>query len=197
MPADPSSAEAAGTLTMHGLPGFAASVGSSPQCRERYAGDVAGIDVKSAVAAGHLLSASAVSFARGLNDTPKIAALLLVGGMLSATNAIAGVAFAIAAGGLISARGVAETMAHRVTDMNAGQGFMANMVTGLLVVGASCLGMPVSTTHVSCGSLFGIGAVTGQGHWNTISRILVAWVTTLPVAAVLGAGFFLVLGLLI
>lgn len=172
-------------------------VGTEAECRVRYSGEFMGVSAAALLDGAHYLSAGIVSFARGLNDTPKIAALLLVGGMLSATNAIAGVAFAIAAGGLISARGVAETMAHRVTDMNAGQGFMANMVTGLIVVGASCLGMPVSTTHVSCGSLFGIGAVTGQGHWNTISQILVAWVTTLPVAAVLGAGFFLALGLLI
>ena len=52
-------------------------------------------------------------------------------------------------------------MAHRVTDMNPGQGFTANALTALLVIGASRLNLPVSTTHVSCGSLFGIGAVTG------------------------------------
>jgi PiT family inorganic phosphate transporter len=47
--------------------------------------------------------------------------------------------------------------------------------------------MPVSTTHVSCGALFGIGAATGQARWRTIGQILAAWVTTLPLAAALGA----------
>jgi PiT family inorganic phosphate transporter len=142
----------------------------------------------------HYLSAGAVSFARGLNDTPKIAALLLVGEMIAPGVAVVGVGVAIAAGGLFSARRVAKTMSHRVTEMNPGQGFTANLVTSLLVIGASHLGMPVSTTHVSCGSLFGIGTVTGRAHRRTIRNILVAWVITLPVAGVLGAGFSGVLG---
>lgn len=47
--------------------------------------------------------------------------------------------------------------------------------------------MPVSTTHVTCGALFGIGLVTGQARWRTITQILLAWVVTLPVAAALAA----------
>jgi PiT family inorganic phosphate transporter len=45
---------------------------------------------------------------------------------------------------------------------------------------------------VSCGSLFGIGAVTGQARWGAIGSIALAWVTTLPVAAALAAGVYLV-----
>jgi PiT family inorganic phosphate transporter len=47
--------------------------------------------------------------------------------------------------------------------------------------------MPVSTTHVSCGALFGIGILTRQAQTGTILRILTAWLTTLPVGAALGA----------
>jgi len=47
--------------------------------------------------------------------------------------------------------------------------------------------MPVSTTHVSCGALFGIGTVTRQAQPRMIVTILAAWVTTLPLAAILGA----------
>ena len=158
-------------------------------CRVRYQGELVGVTVQSLLDGAHFVSAGMVSFARGLNDTPKIAALLLVGNLLSPTNAIIGVAAAIAFGGWMSARRVAETMSHRITDMNSGQGFTANIVTGALVIGASSLGMPVSTTHVSCGSLFGIGAVTRQARWQTISEILLAWVITLPVAGALGALF--------
>jgi PiT family inorganic phosphate transporter len=75
--------------------------------------------------------------------------------------------------------------------MNHGQGFTANLMTSLIVVGASRFGMPVSTTHVSCGALFGIGAVTGQARWATIGKILAAWVTTLPLGAALGAASYL------
>ncbi len=71
--------------------------------------------------------------------------------------------------------------------MNPGQGLTANLVTGLLVVGASLFGMPVSTTHTSCGSLFGIGAVTRQARGKAIGQILMAWVITLPTAGVLAA----------
>jgi PiT family inorganic phosphate transporter len=142
----------------------------------------------------HYLSAGAVSFARGVNDTPKIAALLLVSEVAAPGTALVGVGMVMAIGGLLSARRVAETMSHRVTEMNPGQGFAANFVTAALVIGASSLGLPVSTTHVSCGSLFGIGAITRQAHWRTIATILLAWATTLPVAGALGAAFALALG---
>ena len=133
----------------------------------------------------HYLSAGAVSFARGLNDTPKIAALLLIGAAAAPNAALLAVGAMIAVGGLGSSRKVAETMSHRVTPMNPGQGFTANLVTSLLVIVATRFGLPVSTTHVSCGSLFGIGAVTGQARWGVIGNIVLAWIVTLPIAAVL------------
>jgi PiT family inorganic phosphate transporter len=100
----------------------------------------------------------------------------------------------IAVGGLLNARRVADTMSIRITTMNHGQGFTANLITGLIVIGASGFGLPVSTTHVSCGSLFGIGAATGQAHRKTIAVILVAWFVTLPVAAAIAATAYCVLG---
>ncbi len=128
-----------------------------------------------------------MSFARGLNDTPKIAALLLVGNLVAPSAALMAVGLVMATGGFISARQVAATMSHGVTDMNAGQGFTANAITSALVIGASTLGLPVSTTHVSCGALFGIGTVTRLAHRHTIRHIVLAWVVTLPMAALLAA----------
>jgi PiT family inorganic phosphate transporter len=168
-------------------------LGSTPTCRVRYTGRVVGLSARQVLDVAHFLSAGAVSFARGLNDTPKIAALLLVGGALAPSGAILGVGVAMAVGGLLHARRVAETMSMDVTTLNPGQGFTANVVTSFLVIVASRLGVPVSTTHVSCGSLFGIGSITGQAHWRTIGTILLAWVTTLPVAAALAAGITLLL----
>lgn len=159
-----------------------------------YSGAVFGVNAQTILDMFHYLSAGIVSFARGLNDTPKIAALLLVGNALPPVPAIIGVALAIAVGGLLNAGKVAETMSHRVTSMNSGQGFTANLITGIIVIFASKLNLPVSTTHVSCGALFGIGAVTRQARWNTIAGILMAWITTLPLAAALGAITFLVIG---
>ena len=165
------------------------AVDAVPTCEVRYQGAVFGVRARPVLDVAHYLSAGAVSFARGLNDTPKIAALLLFGSMLSPTLAIVGVGAAMAVGGLMSASRVAETMAHRVTEMNPGQGFTANAVTACLVIGASRLNLPVSTTHVSCGALFGIGATTRQDHWQTIGNIVLAWVVTLPLAGVRGAVF--------
>jgi PiT family inorganic phosphate transporter len=170
-----------------------AATGVAPVCLERYHGSVLGVEAGPTLDRAHYLSAGVVSFARGLNDTPKIAAILVAGAAVSPAAGIAGVAVFMALGGLLNARRIAETMGHRVTTMNAGQGFAANLVTGGLVIAASRMGLPVSMTHVSCGALFGIGAVTGRARWRTIAQILVAWITTLPLAAALGAAFFLIL----
>lgn len=161
--------------------------GTRTTCHVRYQGAVLGVRAQPALDATHYFSAGAVSFARGLNDTPKIAALLLVGGALSPTAAIGGVALVMAAGGWLGARRVADTMSHRVTEMNAGQGLTANLITSALVIGATRYGLPVSTTHVSCGSLFGIGAAAHRAQWMTIRKILFAWVVTLPVSAAMAA----------
>ena len=89
---------------------------------------------------------------------------------------------------------VAHTMSSRITDMNDGQGYTENIVTAFLVIFASRLGVPVSTTHVSCGSLFGIGLVNRRAHWGTIGKVLLAWVTTLPVGALIAGLAWAVLG---
>lgn len=156
-------------------------------CTERYHGAVVGIEAGALLDALHCASAAAVSFARGMNDTPKIVALLLAAHLLPPQHSVLMVAAVIAMGGVLGARRVGETMSHGITAMNPGQAFTANLTTALLVLFASRLGLPVSTTHVACGALFGIGAVNRQAHWDTIGRILMAWATTLPIAAVFGA----------
>lgn len=163
-------------------------------CREQYAGTFVGVNAKTVLDAAHFASAGAVCFARAVNDTPKIAAILLAGQTLSSNVVIIAVALAMAVGGLISSRRIAETMAHRVTAMNAGQGFTANLVTSALVLLASKFGLAVSTTHVSCGALFGTGVVNGQARWKTIAGIIAAWIITLPVAAASAGLGFLILG---
>jgi len=169
------------------------TLGDAVVCRSRYEGRVLGIEASAVLDCAHYLSAGAVSFARGLNDTPKIAALLLVAPAVGGVGGVLAVALPMALGGLLSARRVAEVVGRRITPMNHGQGFAANLVTSLIVIGASRFGMPVSTTHVSCGALFGIGTVTRQARLRMIATILSAWVTTLPMAALLGAFGFYVL----
>ena len=135
----------------------------------------------------HFLSGGAVGFARGLNDTPKIAALLLVAKALDIRWGLAAVAVTMAIGGLLNARRVAETMSKKITGMNPGQGFAANVATAVLVTTANWNALPVSTTHVSVGALVGVGISTRQAHWKSVGGIVLSWIITLPCAAVLAA----------
>ena len=171
-------------------------VGNEESCKakavEIYEGKMFGINAQSILDFLHFVSAGAVSFARGLNDAPKIVALLVASGALGLRWNIFLVAVVMAIGGILSARRVAETVSHRITYMNHGQGFTANLATAILVIFASRWGLPVSTTHISCGALFGIGLVNGKARWNVIGSILGAWFLTLPLAALFSAGSYFV-----
>jgi len=138
----------------------------------------------------HYLSSGIVSFARGLNDTPKIVGLLIIINTIAIEWSMIAVAIIMALGGLLNAKKVGETMSKKITKMNSGQGFTANMITGVLVTTASVHGLPVSTTHVSVGSLFGIGMVTKKADYKVIGKIVLSWVLTLPIAAIISAIIF-------
>ncbi len=145
---------------------------------------------KKAFDMAHYLSAGIVSFARGLNDAPKIAGLLLPISILGIQHGAITVALGMAAGGLLSAKKVAETVSERITPINHEQRFKANVVTGGIVLLASLLSMPISTTHVAVGSIFGIGFVRREADSRMLLQILSAWILTLPLAAILGAGIY-------
>ncbi len=144
----------------------------------------------------HWLSGAAISFARGLNDTPKIAAVLLVLPMATTgtTMNFLLVALAMALGGLLGAARVAQTMSKRITPMAAPEAVGANLVAATLVTLASRFALPVSTTQVTNGGLFGIGLLRRkQADWRRVRDILLAWLGTLPMGAALAAFFYLLL----
>jgi inorganic phosphate transporter, PiT family len=89
------------------------------------------------------------------------------------------VSFAMAAGGILNGRKVAETMSTKIIDMDHSRGFSANLVTGTVVFSSSLMGLPVSTTHVACGSIMGLG----KTNRRTVQKMVGAWVITLPLAA--------------
>ena len=161
------------------------SIGTNEQCVQRYSGRMLGVNTQKLLDCFHFISAGSVCFARGLNDTPKIVALVLVIKAVGIRWGMIAVAVGMAVGGLINARKVAVTMSKKITPLNHGQGFTANVVTAALVISASRWGLPVSTTHVSVGSLFGIGLVTRQANPRVVSGILMSWILTLPIAAAL------------
>jgi inorganic phosphate transporter, PiT family len=153
-------------------------------CAERQASQIWGFNLEHLRDGLHFCSAGAVCFARGLNDTPKIAALLLLAPGFDLHWIIILVATAMLLGGVFNARRVAETLSHKITSISHEQGLSANLVTALLVIFASKLGMPVSTTHVAVGSLFGIGLISGKANSGVISSIALSWLLTLPCAVV-------------
>ncbi len=155
-----------------------------------YQGTLLGINAQRFLDVAHYLSAGMVSFARGLNDTPKIVALLIGVKALGMEHGMLLVVIAMAAGGILNARRVARTMSHDITRMNPGQGFAANVITGILVIFASRLGLPVSTTHVSVGSLMGVGALSGNINRKVSGQVFLSWILTLPIAALLAASIY-------
>jgi len=163
-------------------------------CDARGGARVLGLRLRPAIDAGHLLSGGLVGFARGVNDTPKIFGLVAGLGLVTPGTGALVLGAAMALGGALAARRVAETLARRLTPMTPGQGLAANAATSFLVVGASQLGLPVSTTHVSAGGIFGIGATSGALHWTLAGEVALAWVATLPLAAALGAIAMALLG---
>ena len=169
------------------------SVLNESECVEIYKGNFIGINSQKMLDFAHFVSAGIVSFARGLNDTPKIIGLLIAINALDIKWGMIAVAVAMAIGGLLNAKKVGEMMSKKITPMNSGQGFTANLVTVLLVTTASIHGLPVSTTHVSVGSIFGIGTVTKKADLKVIRNILLSWLLTLPIAALCSATIYYLL----
>jgi PiT family inorganic phosphate transporter len=133
----------------------------------------------------HIFSAALICFARGVNDTPKLAALLIAAHALDASDSVLLIAIVMAAGGLLFARRVAETMSRRIAQMDHAQGLAANLITSALVLLASQFALPVSTTHVSVGSIAGVGADAHTLDSTALRSVLLSWVATLPLAAFL------------
>ncbi len=133
----------------------------------------------------HFMSAGIVSFARGLNDTPKIFSLILIIEYFSIQGGMITIAIAMALGGLLNSQKVAVTMSEKITSMNHAQGLSANILTGILVIAASWFGLPVSTTYVSVGSIFGVGLINKKANKRVFYHILLSWILTLPTAAII------------
>ena len=177
-------------LAAGGMPGLEVTVGTSTDCVEKYSGNMLGIRAQNVVDWLHYLSGAAVSFSRGLNDTPKIVGLILVVKALDIRLGMLGIASAMAIGGLLNARKVAETMSKKISKMNDGQALTANLVTAFMVFFASKFGVPVSTTHVSVGAITGVGIVNGTADRSVVGNILLSWVLTLPIAAAIAAAVY-------
>jgi len=82
-------------------------------------------------------------------------------------------------------------MSRRITPMKSPEAISANLVAAALVTASSYFALPVSTTHVTSGGIFGIGMLNrSQADWVRVREILLSWVVTLPLGAVLAAGSY-------
>jgi PiT family inorganic phosphate transporter len=93
---------------------------------------------------------------------------------------------------------IVKTVGSKITDLKPIQGFCAETGGAMALFGATFLGIPVSTTHTIIGAVVGVGAMrrTSAVRWGTAADIVVAWVITLPAAAIVGAVFYEVAALL-
>lgn len=154
-----------------------------------------------------LISAALYSLGHGGNDAQKtmgiIAVLLysqglLVGGFHIPLWVVLSCQAAMALGTLLGGWRIVHTMGSKITRLAPVQGFCAETGGAITLFMATALGVPVSTTHTITGAIVGVGAArrTSAVRWNVASSIVVAWVVTLPAAALIGAGFYALAGLI-
>lgn len=93
---------------------------------------------------------------------------------------------------------IVKTVGSKITDLKPIQGFCAETGGALALFGATFFGIPVSTTHTIIGAVVGVGAMrrTSAVRWGTAGNIVIAWVITLPAAAIVGAIFYEIAALL-
>ncbi len=145
----------------------------------------------------HWLTSGATSFARALNDAPKMVALVLAAFVLSGARVAPFVLFELVtlgmvAGSLAGGRRVTHLLAERITRLDHREGALGNLVTAALVGAGAIGGLPMSTTHVSSAAIVGVGwRGAGMNRW-VVRDVVLAWVVTVPAAALLGV---LVLGI--
>ena len=166
---------------------------------------VAPIKADSTFRSLQFVSASLYSLGHGANDAQKtmgiIAVLLFSQGYLGESFyvpfwVVITCQSAMALGTLFGGWRIVHTMGSKITRLNPMQGFCAETGGALTLFGATWLGIPVSTTHTITGAIIGVGAarrVTAV-RWGLAGNIVIAWVVTLPAAAVISAGFYFVAG---
>jgi PiT family inorganic phosphate transporter len=147
---------------------------------------------------GQVFTSSLVSLAHGTNDAQKtmgVITLALIAGNLQAVGSgpqfwvIAVCALAIALGTYTGGWRIIRTMGKGLTEIEPGQGFVAEATTAATILASSHLGFALSTTQVSSGSVIGtgIGRKGASVRWRTAGRIAIGWVITIPAAGLVGA----------
>lgn len=142
-------------------------------------------------------SACFVALSHGLNDAQKSMGIitlgLFAGGyLLTPAIPIWVIVSCAVVMGLGTASGgfrIIQTMGFSITKIDSVQGFAAELSSSLVILTASFLGMPISSTHMIAGSIAGVGSAKrfSAVSWDVPQKLVIAWVFTLPLAGIIGA----------
>lgn len=147
---------------------------------------------------GQVATASLMSLAHGTNDAQKtmgvIFLALVASGSLKSDDAIplwvkAACALAIALGTYLGGWRIIRTLGKGIVEVDTPQGVAADGASAAIILTSSHFGMALSTTHVASGSILGsgLGRKGAEVRWSVAGRMVVAWLITLPAAAIVGA----------
>ncbi|OGQ57023.1 MAG: inorganic phosphate transporter [Deltaproteobacteria bacterium RIFCSPLOWO2_02_FULL_50_16] len=145
-----------------------------------------------------LVSAAFYSLGHGGNDAQKTMGIITI---LLFSNGFLGPVFyvplwvalichlAIALGTMAGGWRIIKTMGMKITELKPAGGFCAEAAAAATLFGATALGVPVSTTHTITGGIVGVGVTRGLGsvRWTVATRIVWAWILTIPASAIIAA----------
>ncbi|MHB8162739.1 MAG: inorganic phosphate transporter [Methanoregula sp.] len=160
-----------------------------------------------------LCSAAAYSFSHGTNDAQKTMGIIVpllfsIGYFGAAVDpnhlpvplwVILIAHAAIALGTLFGGWRIVKTMGYKITKLRPVHGFAAESAGAATIIGASIAGIPVSTTHIICTSIMGVGTTMGAStvKWGVARSIAIAWILTIPISALIGFIAFVVIRLIV
>jgi len=154
-----------------------------------------------------IVSAAFMAFSHGSNDAQKsmgiITAALLSSGLITTFEVpwevVIACATAMGLGKSLGGWQIIKTMGSRIIKIEPVHGFAAETSAAMVIIGASLLGKPVSTTHVISASIMGVGATKRMSavRWNVAKNIVTAWLLTAPLAAVVAGLIYFFISLFI
>jgi PiT family inorganic phosphate transporter len=167
----------------------------------RVIGNLAGTRLNHGFRIGQIGSASLVSLAHGTNDAQKtmgvITLALIAAGGWNDTESVPfwvkiSCALAISLGTYIGGWRIIRTVGKGLVEITTPQGMAAESSSAAVILASSHLGFALSTTHVATGSILGsgVGRPGAQVRWRVALRMVIAWVITLPAAALVGAAMW-------
>ena len=200
---DLSDMESFGLAVLAGLVVTGVGVLLMSRIKEDSGGTVHANGVERVFAILMIFTACAMAFAHGSNDVANavgpLAAIVgvLDSGVIQAKSTVPGWVLLLGAVGIVVGLAtygykVITTIGKHITELTPSRGFAAELAAASTVVGASGLGLPVSTTHTLVGAILGVGMARGIAALNlrVIGSIFTSWVVTLPAGAILSIVYF-------